>query len=99
MNLILLRGGFPPVAVRPEDRKTYLDTLEHASMREDIQPFQISCTSDWMRLWGVLERVARGASGETEALTDGANGLRQAIEHRINLRFRDVEMRRGSHPS
>ena len=40
MNLFLLRGGYPPVAVRPEDRKTYLDTLEHASMREDIRPFQ-----------------------------------------------------------
>jgi Fic family protein len=40
MNLLLLRGGYPPVAVRPEDRKTYLATLEHASMREDIKPFQ-----------------------------------------------------------
>ena len=40
MNLLLLRGGYPPVAVRPEDRKTYLDTLERASMREDIKPFQ-----------------------------------------------------------
>ena len=26
--------------MRPEDRKTYLDTLEHASMREDIKPLQ-----------------------------------------------------------
>lgn len=40
MNLILLRGGYPPVAVRPEDRKTYLDTLEHASLRDDLMPFQ-----------------------------------------------------------
>lgn len=40
MNLLLLRGGYPPVAVRPEDRKTYLDALERASMREDIKPFQ-----------------------------------------------------------
>jgi Fic family protein len=40
MNLMLLRGGYPPVAVRPEDRKTYLDMLEHASMREDLKPFQ-----------------------------------------------------------
>jgi Fic family protein len=40
MNLLLLRGGYPPVAVRPEDRKTYLDTLEQASMREDLKPFQ-----------------------------------------------------------
>lgn len=41
MNLLLLRGGYPPVAVRPEDRKTYLDTLEHASMQGDLRPFQI----------------------------------------------------------
>ncbi|MGD0360045.1 MAG: Fic family protein [Bryobacteraceae bacterium] len=40
MNLLLLRGGYPPVAVRPEDRKTYLDTLEHASLREDLEPFR-----------------------------------------------------------
>jgi Fic family protein len=40
MNLLLLREGYPPVAVRPEDRKTYLDTLEHASMRDDLKPFQ-----------------------------------------------------------
>ena len=40
MNVLLLRGGYPPVAVRPEDRKTYLDTLEHASMREGLTPFQ-----------------------------------------------------------
>jgi Fic family protein len=40
MNLLLLRACYPPVAVRPEDRKTYLDALEHASMRNDISPFQ-----------------------------------------------------------
>jgi Fic family protein len=40
MNLILLREGYPPVAVRPEDRKTYLDTLQHASMQDDLKPFQ-----------------------------------------------------------
>ncbi len=39
MNLILLRGGYPPVAVRPVDRNTYLETLEQASLREDIEPF------------------------------------------------------------
>jgi Fic family protein len=40
MNLLLLREGYPPVAVRPEDRKTYLDTLEQASVRDDLKPFQ-----------------------------------------------------------
>jgi len=40
MNLLLMRDGYPPVAVRPEDRKIYLDALELGSMREDIKPFQ-----------------------------------------------------------
>lgn len=40
MNLLLLRDGYPPVAVRPQDRKTYLDALEQASMVDDREPFQ-----------------------------------------------------------
>jgi Fic family protein len=40
MNLLLLRARYPPVAVRPEDRMSYLDILEHASLRDDIEPFQ-----------------------------------------------------------
>ncbi len=40
MNLLLIRGGYPPVSVRPEDRKTYLDALERGSLAEDLRPFQ-----------------------------------------------------------
>lgn len=40
MNLLLLREGYPPVAVRPEDRQEYLDALQHASMQHDLKPFQ-----------------------------------------------------------
>ena len=40
MNLLLIREGYPPVAVRPEDRKTYLDALERGSLTGDLQPFQ-----------------------------------------------------------
>ena len=40
MNLMLIRGGYPPVAVRPEDRERYLNTLEHASLKHDRTPFQ-----------------------------------------------------------
>jgi Fic family protein len=39
MNLILIRGGYPPVAVRPQDRKRYLDALETASLTDDLRPF------------------------------------------------------------
>jgi Fic family protein len=40
MNLLLLRGGYVPVAVRPVDRSRYLDTLEHGSLTDDLAPFQ-----------------------------------------------------------
>lgn len=40
MNLLLVRGGHPPVAVRPEDRKIYLDALERGSLAEDLVPFR-----------------------------------------------------------
>jgi hypothetical protein len=29
------------VAVRPQDRKVYLDALEHASLKEDLAPFEM----------------------------------------------------------
>jgi hypothetical protein len=40
MNLWLLREAYPPIAVRPEDRKTYLDALERGSLAVDLGPFQ-----------------------------------------------------------
>jgi hypothetical protein len=36
----LLRDGYRPVAIRPEDRKQYLDTLEHAPVQDGLTPFQ-----------------------------------------------------------
>jgi Fic family protein len=39
MNLLLLRGGYQPVAVRPEDRAAYLQALETASVSDDLAPF------------------------------------------------------------
>ncbi len=40
MNLLLLRAGYAPVAVRPEDRKACLDALERGSLADDLGPFQ-----------------------------------------------------------
>jgi Fic family protein len=34
MNLLLIRGGYPPVAVRPEDRAAYLAAIEQAQLEE-----------------------------------------------------------------
>jgi Fic family protein len=30
MNLVLIRGGYPPIAVRPEDRPAYIRGLQQA---------------------------------------------------------------------
>jgi Fic family protein len=40
MNLLLIRGGYPPAPVRPEDRQDYLDALERGSLTDDLAPFQ-----------------------------------------------------------
>ncbi|MDN3436844.1 Fic family protein [Planococcus sp. APC 3900] len=41
MNLILMSHGFPPAIVKAEDeqRLNYYETLEMASMRNEVQPF------------------------------------------------------------
>jgi Fic family protein len=39
MNLILIRGGYPPVAVRPEDRLSYIRALQQAQAGQGREPF------------------------------------------------------------
>jgi Fic family protein len=41
MNLMLIRGGYAPVAVRPQDRGVYLDALERGSLTDDWISFQV----------------------------------------------------------
>ncbi len=39
MNLILLRGGYPPVSVRPEDRPAYVRALQQAQAGQGTESF------------------------------------------------------------
>lgn len=39
MNLVLLRGGYPPVVIGPEQRPDYLDTLELRQKTGDAEPY------------------------------------------------------------
>jgi Fic family protein len=39
MNLILIRGGYPPVAVRPQDRPAYVHALQQARTEAGAQDF------------------------------------------------------------
>jgi Fic family protein len=39
MNLVLLRGGYPPVAVRPQDRPAYIASLQDAQAGRGTEPF------------------------------------------------------------
>lgn len=39
MNLILIRGGYPPITVRPEDRLDYIRSLQLAQAREGTENF------------------------------------------------------------
>lgn len=44
MNLILLRAGYPPVAIRPDDRVAYLSALEQAQVADDSAAYQALLT-------------------------------------------------------
>ena len=35
MNVLLIRAGYPPLILRPEDRPTYHDALMAAQLRDD----------------------------------------------------------------
>jgi Fic family protein len=39
MNLLLIRGGYPPVAVRPEDRPAYVRALQQAQAGQGSESF------------------------------------------------------------
>jgi Fic family protein len=39
MNLVLLRGGYPPVAVRPEDRPRYIQALQSGQAGRGSEDF------------------------------------------------------------
>jgi Fic family protein len=39
MNLVLIRGGYPPVAVRPEDRPAYVTALQYAQSGKGAEFF------------------------------------------------------------
>ena len=39
MNLVLIRGGYPPVAICPEDRLAYIRALQHAQAGQGTEPF------------------------------------------------------------
>jgi Fic family protein len=40
MNLVLIRGGYPPVAVRPEDRPAYIQALQEAQAGKGAESFE-----------------------------------------------------------
>ncbi|TDA64082.1 MAG: Fic family protein [Clostridia bacterium] len=39
MNFSLMRDGYPPAVIRKEERSSYLDALEEASVNGNLQPF------------------------------------------------------------
>lgn len=39
MNLILIRAGYPPIAVRPEDRLEYIRSLQQAQAGQGADSF------------------------------------------------------------
>jgi Fic family protein len=62
MNLILIRGGYPPVSVRPEDRLEYIRALQRAQAGQGTEDFD---TLLFERLDATLEEYLEALSGPT----------------------------------
>ncbi len=52
MNLVLLRGGYPPVAVPPEDRPAYIARCNRSRPATASRRSNGYFTSDWIQRWG-----------------------------------------------
>lgn len=39
MNLLLIQGGYPPIAMRPEERADYIRTLQQAQNGQGVEGF------------------------------------------------------------
>ncbi len=63
MNLVLIRGGYPPVTVRPEDRLVYIRALQEAQAGHGSESFDRLL---YARLDATLEEYLSAAR---EALT------------------------------
>ena len=44
MNLLLIRAGHPPVAIRPDDRTGYIDAIEQAQVTQDDATYRLLLT-------------------------------------------------------
>jgi Fic family protein len=49
MNLILIRGGYPPVAIRPEDRLRYIRALQESQAGLGASMLRCCFTNGWTR--------------------------------------------------
>jgi len=59
MNVMLASGGYPWIVIRVEDRTSYMETLESASVDGDIRPFASFIAS---RIQGSMALTVQAAS-------------------------------------
>lgn len=64
MNLMLLKGGYPPAIIAPEHRPDYLDALEHRQMTGDGKGFEVFMAA---RLLESLDQYLEAIKNEIEA--------------------------------
>ena len=75
MNLVLIRGGYPPVAVRPEDRLEYVRSLQHEQSGQGPESFNAllyrrlnETLEEYLSAWQEEKtpEIARDKSGSPE---------------------------------
>lgn len=68
MNLILIRGGYPPIAVRPEDRPAYIRALQQSQAGQGSESFNHLLYERGCDVGGLLERFGAAGRGTMRAV-------------------------------
>ena len=79
MNLMLVRGGYRPVAVRPEDRSEYLTALERAQLGGNLEPFLLLMNRRLEQTMAAYVGVVGEAIRTTTAIENEREGGKRGV--------------------
>ena len=86
MNLMLASGGYPWTVIPVQDRKTYMEALEEASVAENIVPF-----ADF--LGGIVKRSLAGEPLPAVPKAPSCPGRRRPPAGAVSLPVRRLRIR------
>jgi len=87
MNLLLVKGGYQPVPVRPEDRTEYLKALEHSDAQRNTDRFQLFMHR---QLLGTMQSYTRIVREAVRNLENSEQESEQSEDHQHRMTAEEI---------